>query len=170
MVRRHIEIFDRYHAFDVVDLAVADRIDRMGFTDDLFLHGLFVLVEVEPDNIAPVGHQGSDIPVPEMKDPFYNILFDFFDRALFGAFVDDGLDLVFRDGTILRRTDRKQFEKEVAGVVEQPYEWMGDPRQDPYGPGDEACDLFGPQQADPLGDEFAADDGRQGHENEDQSG
>src|SRR5258707_13218702 len=154
-----IEVLYRDHPLDIVDLAIADGIDGMRLADDLFLDGLFVLIQVEPDDIAAVGHQGGDIAVAEVEHPLDDLLFGFLDGTLFGAFVDEGLYLVLRDGAVFGWPDLKELEEEVAGIVEQPHDGVGDDREDP----DRSChkpgDLLGPQQADAFGDQFAEDDG-----------
>jgi hypothetical protein len=52
-----------------------------------------------------------------VKDAFDDFLFGLLDGALFGAFVDDGFDLIFGNGAVLIRGDREEPEKEVAGFV-----------------------------------------------------
>jgi len=45
-----------------------------------------------------VGHEGGDIAVAQMEYPFNDLLLCLLDGALFRSFIDDGFDLIFRNG------------------------------------------------------------------------
>ena len=103
----YIHVFDCNHTLDIINLPVTYRVNGMGFPEDFFLDHLFSLIQVEPDDITSVCHQGSDIPVAQVEYPFYNFLFCFFNGSLFGSFTDDGFDFIFRYIAFRRRFEWK---------------------------------------------------------------
>jgi len=137
---------------------VANWVHRVRLFDDLFFDSLFIFVEVEPDDVAAMRHKRSYVTIAQMKYPFNDLLFCLFDGALFRAFVDNGLDLIFRDGPVLGRSDGKEFKEQVAAGVQQPDDGMGDKGKGPHRPGYEPCDLFGTKKTDALGYKLSEND------------
>ena len=68
----------------------------MWFAKDFFLDHFFCFIQIKPDNVAPMRHQRSNIPVTQMKHSFNNFLLGYVNGTLFCAFIDDCLDFIFR--------------------------------------------------------------------------
>ena len=62
-VGANIKVFDGHDSFDLVDLAVADRIHRMWLVRNFSLWSFLRYHQVGPDNIAAMSHKRSDIAI-----------------------------------------------------------------------------------------------------------
>ncbi len=98
-----------------------------------------------------MGHQGSDVPVTQVKYPFNDFLFGFIDSSLFGSFIDDRLDLVFRNITIGRRLYRKYFKKQVGGAVQDQNNRVGYLGNELHRRRHDPGNFFRTYQANPFG-------------------
>ena len=163
VVRGYIHVLDGDDAPDMVDPAFADRVNGVWFPQDLLLDRVFCVVHFEPDDIAPVGHEGGDIPVAQVENPFDDLLFSFFNGALFGAFADDGLDLFFGD-VVVGALDVQEPEQYACCFVQQPYERPGQGDEDPHGSGHPFGDRFGGVQAQAFRQQFSQDKGQEGEQ------
>ncbi len=142
----------------------------MRFFQYFFFDHFFRFVQLKPDDIASVRHQGCDVPVAQMKNPFNDFLFGFFNSSLFGSFIDDRLDLIFRYIAFGGRFDGKQHEKKIAQPVQQGNDGITDARQYASWGGPPFGNAFRLEQADPLRDQFAEQDGKKSNNDYDQSG
>ena len=96
----------------------------MRFANYFFFYLVFIIIEVEPDDIAPVCHQRCNIPVAEMEHPFNNFLFGFINGAGFSAFSNQSFDFFFRYGIVFRTFDIKDAEEKHTDFIQQPYYGM----------------------------------------------
>ena len=101
----------------------------MGFLDNFFPDHFLSFIHIEPDDIAAMGHQGSDIPVAQMKYPFNDFLFCLFNGSLFRSFADDGFDFIFRYIAFFGWFNRKNCKKQIARHVQDRYDGITDPGQ-----------------------------------------
>jgi hypothetical protein len=119
LVSSYIQILDVYHSFNIINLSVTYRVNRVWFLNNFFPDPFPAFIKVKPNDIASVRHQRSDVPVSQMKDAFNDFLLSFFNRSLLSPFTDNGFDLVFRDVALFRRFNRKYPEESIARIVEQ---------------------------------------------------
>src|SRR5690606_9643943 len=67
----NIKILDRYHTFDIINGSFTNGINRMRFLYNFVSYLFFVIIHIKPGNITSMGHQGSDVTIAQVKDPFY---------------------------------------------------------------------------------------------------
>ena len=153
----------------MVDPAFADGINGVGFAHDLFLDRILRVVYFEPDDIAPVCHEGGDVAVAEVEYPFDDLLFGLLYGALFGAFADDGLNFLFRD-VVIGSLDVQESEQEACCLVEEPYERPGEGDEQSHWSGHPFGDRFGGVEAQAFREQFSQDEGEEGEQDHDDGG
>ena len=91
------QVLDMQDADDVVDIVLKDRDSRVffmnGHIEDLVESG----IDIERNNIGPMGHDFGDRLVVEFEDILDHLLFFGMDTAGLAADIDHHPDFLFRD-------------------------------------------------------------------------
>lgn len=91
------EVFEENDATEVVETFGGDRVDIEEAGLYFVTYVERGVIEVEPDQLVAVCHDGSQVPVAEVKDASYDILFDFLYFSFIPTFFDDGFNFIFGD-------------------------------------------------------------------------
>ena len=59
----------------------------MRFFENLFFDGYLVVIQIKPDDITPMGHEGCNVPVTKVKYPFNDLL-----EAIVGDLPEQNID------------------------------------------------------------------------------
>ena len=129
--------------------------------------GLVAISYVQPDQITPVSHDGAEIPIPEVKYPFHDVLLHLLNLPFGGTFLDDCFDLFFRDLVLPGLVQPQQFHHARRAGGEQPHERGGHAGKHVHGGGNKFCHSLGSHHADSFGDEFPENQREVGHDDHD---
>src|SRR5690606_21218809 len=140
-------------AQDVVNGSVAYWIQAVIAFQDLFFMDFRVVVDIQPDNIAPVGHEIEYSFIAQIEDPVHDLVFNFIDGARTNAFLHQRFDLFFGNLTFAR-SQVEQAHNPVGGGAQEPDKGCCDPAEESHGPGNGHGELFGDDQSHPLGNQL----------------
>ena len=90
------QVFQIDDAFDIVKLSGSNRIDVEKIFLDFLAYLLDTVRQIQPDKLAAVCHDRTDITVAQIEHAFHDVLLDFLHFADIKAFFDNRLDLLLR--------------------------------------------------------------------------
>ena len=153
------QVFEVHHADDVVQFVVRHGIDVVQSLVDGLPNLLVRVVDVQPHEVAAVGHDGADVAVAQIEHSLHDVLLHLLNLAFLGPFLDDGLYLLFRDAVLVGFVQPDEAQRGGSAFGQQPDEGGGYQGEQVHGTRHELGHPFRVDHPDALGHQLPEDEG-----------
>jgi hypothetical protein len=161
------QILHHHHPDHIVQVVAGHRVARMAVHQHRLADFGERVRHVEPDNVAPRGHDHADRAIAQAEDLLHDLFFDRLEDAALRALLDQHPHFFFGDHRLVEQFDAHQPQRPFAGTGEQPDQGRREPRQGGHGPRNPAADALGVVQRQSLRDEFTDHQREIGHDDYD---
>ena len=156
-------VLERKHAHHMVEVAVGDRIRLEEVLLDSFAYLLLSHLPVQPDYVAPEGHDRVHLQVAEGEDTLHDVLLYGRHLSLVGTLLDYRLYLLLCHLGLLL-LDAEYLDYQCGALRKQPHEGGCYHRDHLHRPRDHLRHLLRGAEGNPLGHQLSEHDAEIGHE------